>query len=198
MSFYPPDVSLRCRAVARAGSLDGANADGTAASFVCGSFARLLLRINDGGLIEDAQFQTNGCGFMIASADVVCGWLRGKSVTDLHGLNDAELSDVVIGSLGEFPSDRAQCAEIVFYALRKAMATHRELRVNEFTGDAALICTCFGVSEDTIVGVIASKNVHEVEEVSEICRAGSGCGSCRMLIRELIDVETAVSRNKSG
>jgi len=187
VSFYPPEVSLRFRAVAHAGSLDGASAVGTAASFVCGSFATLSIRINDAGLIEDARFQTNGCGFMLASADVVCEWLRGKSVTDLHGLNDAELSDAVVGSLGEFPSYRSQCAGIVFDALRKAMASYRERRVNEFTGDAALICTCFGVSEDTIVDVIASNNVYEVEEVSEICRAGSGCGSCRMLIRELIE-----------
>ena len=149
--------------------------------------ARLSERIEQLGL----GGVVNLVGFMpdvwptLAAADVVCEWLRGKSVTDLHGLDD--LSQVVFGSLDEFPADRLQCASIVFDALRKAMATYRERRVQEFRGEEALICTCFGVSEETIVDVIAANNVNEVEEVSAICRAGSGCGSCRMLIQEIID-----------
>ena len=187
MSFYPPAINSRCRDSAHAGSPDAANAEGTAASFVCGSFSTLSLRVDVAGTIDDVRFRTNGCGFMTASAEVVCDWLKGKSVTDLHGLADAKLFDVVFDSLVEFPSDRLQCAEIVFEALRKAMAVHRERRVDEFRGEAALICTCFGVSEETIVEVIASNDLHEVDDVSSRCRAGSGCGSCRMLIRELID-----------
>ena len=185
MSFYPPKVHQRSRSATHAGSLKGANADATAASFVCGSFATLSLRITEPGLIEGARFRTNGCGFMIAAADVVCEWLRGRSVTDLHGLDD--LSPVVSDSLGEFPADRLQCSSIVFEALRKAMAGYRERRIAEFRGDVALICTCFGVSEEAIGDVIASNHPNDVEQVSEICRAGSGCGSCRMLIQEMID-----------
>ena len=147
----------------------------------------MSLRIDAAGAIEDARFRTNGCGFMTASADVVCEWLSGKPVTELHGLHDSELFDVVFDSLGEFAPDRSQCSEIVFDALRKAMASYRKRLVEEFRGETALICTCFGISEDTITEVIATNDVSDVDQVSEICRAGSGCGSCRMLIREMID-----------
>jgi NifU-like protein len=67
------------------------------------------------------------------------------------------------------------------------MAEYRRHRIEEFQGEKALICTCFGVSEETIVNVIAENDLTDVDEVSGLCRAGSGCGSCRMLIAELID-----------
>ena len=124
---------------------------------------------------------------MVATADVVAEWLRGKELTELHGLSDDELSHLVREKLGELPDDRLQCADIVFEALRKGMAAHRERLVQEFRGDVALICTCFGVSEDTIAAVIATNDVQDVEDVSALCRAGSGCGSCRMLIQEMVD-----------
>jgi NifU-like protein len=87
-----------------------------------------------------------------------------------------------------YPADRRQCAGVVFEALHKALAEYRTLRLREFKGEEALICTCFGVSEETIVSVIESKGLSDVSQVADVCRAGSGCGSCRMLIQELIDI----------
>ena len=186
MAIYPDRINERFLA-ARGRQLDDANAVGVSASFVCGSLARLSLRVGIDGTIEDASFTANGCGFMISAADVVTDWLSGKALTDLHGLNDVELRDVVHDAVGSFPLDREDCASVVFEALRRALFEYRATRVREFKGEDALICTCFGVTEETIVDVIASNQVDDVEDVTEICRAGAGCGSCRMLIRELID-----------
>ena len=124
---------------------------------------------------------------MVATADVISEWSREKSWTDLHGLNDAELHRVIVDKLGDFPSDREQCALVVFEALRKALFDYRASRIREFKGDEALICTCFGVTEETIVEAISSKGVTDVVQIATIYRAGSGCGSCRLLIQELID-----------
>jgi len=68
------------------------------------------------------------------------------------------------------------------------MAAYRERRVEEFQGEKALICTCFGVSEETIVTAISENSLSDVDQVVDLCRAGSGCGSCRMLIQELVDM----------
>ncbi len=152
------------------------------------------MRIDEAGLIVDARFRTNGCGFMTAAADVVAGYLRGKALTDLHGLNDVELRDLVHEAVGSFPVDREECATIVFEALHKTLSEYRASRLREFKGEEALICTCFGVTEETIVAVIAANGLTEVGEVSDICRAGAGCGSCRMLIRELIDMNLTEER----
>ncbi len=125
---------------------------------------------------------------MIASADALCDWLAGLELSEMHGLNDDELSDAIYGELGTFPAERTQCAKIVFQALRNAMSEYRARRIEEFQGETALICTCFGVAEQTLIDAIGQNGFTEVEQVSEAFRAGSGCGSCRFLIQELIDM----------
>ena len=188
MAFYPAAVNKRFTQPANAGRVEGDSVSAPSASFICGSFVKIFLRINDQAIaIESARFQTNGCGFAVASADVLCSWLSGKQLTELHGLGDAELAKIISAELGTFPPERRHCDQLVFDALRKAMALYRERRVEEFRGETALICTCFGISEDSIVAAIAANGLTHTEQVADACRAGSGCGSCRMLIQELID-----------
>ncbi len=191
MTFYPSKVNDRFTSPAHAGIAGNANAEGTSASFVCGSFASLSLHVDEeAGMIEEARFRTNGCGFMVSAADALCGWLSKKTIVDLHGLHDLELTQVIHDDLDIiFPTDRIQCARILFEALRSAMAAYRRHRVEEFQGEKALICTCFGVSEETIAAAISENRITDIDEVTQICRAGSGCGSCRMLIGELIDAQ---------
>lgn len=125
---------------------------------------------------------------MVAAGDVLSEWVSRRPLAELHGLNDDELLGAVSMALGSFPGERVQCAEVACDALREAMADYRRRRIDEFRGDSALICTCFGVSEDTLVSTIAAQNIATVDEVMATCRAGSGCGSCRMMIQELIDM----------
>jgi NifU-like protein len=191
--FYPTEVHERFLSPSNAATED-LGSKGIAASFVCGSFVELFVVI-DSDEIEKASFRTNGCGFMIAAADVLCDWLSRKQLSALHGLNDEELRIVLRGVLGDFRLDREQCASVVFDALHKAMSNYRETRVAEYEGEKALICTCFGISEETIVATIAANKLTEVEDVTDHVRAGSGCGSCRMLIQELIDSRDRVSED---
>ena len=190
MAFYPAKVNKRFESPTNVGASD-AGENGKSASFACGSFIELSVEINaDQGSIEGANFRTNGCGFMIAAADTLCDWLRGKMLSELHGLGEEELMRTISTELGAFPLDRIQCARVVFEALHGAMSSHRARRIEEFHGEAALICTCFGISEESIVSAISENGFTEVEQVAEKCRAGSGCGSCRFLIQELIDMRT--------
>ncbi|MEP6705848.1 MAG: iron-sulfur cluster assembly scaffold protein [Acidobacteriota bacterium] len=188
MAFYPEGINERFRSPANAGAETG-GVRGTSASFVCGSFVELSVRINiESGSIAGARFKTNGCGFMIASADALCDWLCEKTLSELHGLNDDELTRAVCDKVGALPRDRVQCSGVVFEALRKAMSLHRAQCIEEFRGETALICTCFGISEESIVGAIAENGFTDVDQIAKACRAGSGCGSCRFLIQELIDM----------
>lgn len=185
---YPPKINARFREPQNAGSTPGANAAGASASFECGSFVRMSLEIeNDTKIISLARFQTNGCGFMIAAADVVAEMLAGRKLTDLHGLVADEYPRFLKDVLEEFPPGRKQCAELVFRAVNDALADYRAYRLEEFSGEKTLICTCFGVSEETIEAYIDANSPASFSAVTEACRAGGGCGSCRMLIQEMID-----------
>lgn len=166
------------------GTAAGENAAGTQATFVCGSALRFSLRIEN-GIVEEARIRTNGCGFLIAAAETACQLISGKTLTKLDGLNG--FTDLLTEKLDEFPEDRKHCRRLVIDALQSAFRDFRLRQLEEFNGETALICTCFGVSEETIERAVRNGSCATVEEVSEFCRAGSGCGSCQPLIQEIID-----------
>jgi NifU-like protein len=188
VSIYPRNVQERIDSLRNVGSADDETAYAKDASLVCGSFVAFSIGIDaDTKAIIDARFQTNGCGYMIAAADYLTETVKGKQLGDLHGLNENDLRDLVSASLGEFDAGRRQCVDCCIRALRSAFAEYRASQISEFRGESALICTCFGVAEETIEMHIEDKSLKTVDDVTRICNAGGGCGSCRMLIQEILD-----------
>lgn len=189
MSFYPDKINDRFSAPKFSGKAARANAVGTGAAFACGSFVRFYLEIDaETKLIRETRYQTDGCGFAIAAGEALAEKIDGQKLTDLHGLNKSEFFEAIERELGAFPLARKHCAEICFDALQSALNDFRAFQLEEFAGEKALICTCFGVSEEAIEQIIAAGAADSVEAVGDVCHAGTGCGSCRFLIQELIDV----------
>ena len=188
MSFYPKKISEKFHAAKNVGKVSNSNAAGTSATFVCGAILRLTLRIEtDTKEILDARFQTNGCGFVIASAAILTEKIIGKRLNELHGLDKQNLQSEIEGELGTIEIHRRHCFDLTFDALQNSFAAFRTSQIEEFSGERALICTCFGVSEDAIENLIKEKSLETVEEITDICNAGGGCGSCQPLIQEIID-----------
>ncbi len=187
MNFYPPNINRKFQHPRSVGKAKDTNAVGTGATFVCGSFVRFYLEIEvQTKEIKDAKFKSNGCGFMIAAADVLAEKVVGKKLVEFHGLED--LKSEIKAALEKFPASRTHCLELCLEALQSAFADFRHFQIEEFTGEKALICTCFGVSEETIENVIKQNSLETVEEVTQMCNAGGGCGSCQPLILEILDV----------
>ena len=185
---YPEKISQSLTSLRHNKPNIDANAAATAANFSCGSFVRFSLSIDtETRAINGVSFSSNGCGFMLAAADELAEHISKKNLTDLHGLADAELNKHIQTHLSEFPANRHECLTTCIEALRAAFADHRTWQIDEFKGERALICTCFGVSEDTIENLIVKESLATVDQVANICNAGSGCGSCRMLIQEMLD-----------
>jgi NifU-like protein len=188
VKFYPQKIAEKTASLAHAGRTESANAVGTGVGLTCGAFVRFYIRVDaEGSEILEARFQTNGCGFAIASAETLAEQVTGTDLTRLHGLNTTEFTAHNSARLGEFPPERGHCAGIALDALRAALADYRAFRLKEYSGEKALICTCFGISEETIEQAIAEKSPGSIEEVTRLTRAGGGCGSCCMLIQEMLD-----------
>ena len=175
---YPNEIAELIREPKFIGPMENANAVGSEAKFDCGCFVRVEMRIDESTqLIEDILYKTNGCGYIVAAAESISSRLHGMYLTDLEG-------QISVGP--EF-NERLECSSTVLRAVRSAFADYRTRRVEEFRGENALICTCCGVAEDTVEEFVRSSHPSDVIEVSASLRAGSGCGSCRMLIQEIID-----------
>ena len=70
--------------------------------------------------IVAAKFKSNGCGFMIATADVLAEKVVGKKLVELHGLEDFRTE--IEAELEKFPASRTHCLELCLEALQSAFA----------------------------------------------------------------------------
>ncbi|QQS42848.1 MAG: iron-sulfur cluster assembly scaffold protein [Acidobacteriota bacterium] len=183
-TFYPGPVNELWRRASRIGRPAEFDSKGTAASFECGVSVRVFVLVDEKGVLSSVRYVSNGCGWSVAAAEAATRLIEGKRLRDLHALDELE-SDICT-VLGPVPDSRESCIAIAVEAVRDALAEYRRVRAAEWKGETALICSCFGVSEETIESLSASGEAETVEDIGDLCRAGTGCGSCQILIREII------------
>jgi NifU-like protein len=187
VSIYPEEINEHFLRPRGAGEVPAADATGVAGSHVCGAALRLTLRVDAASQrITDARFKAAGCGYLIAAASLLTEILRELTVAEATLLTTM-LESVIAEHLGEFPAEKQHCAVLCRDGLGAALTTYRTSRQTQWSGDEALICTCFGVSESTIEAAIAADSLRDVSEVTRACDAGGGCGSCHPLIEDILD-----------
>ena len=143
---------------------------------------------------ETGSSQETLNGLIEISAAVQPGDSGGATVNtygQVIGMTTAEAASVgqdpsaLIERLG-IESGNAQCLELACIALLDAIRDYSNATRDDWAGDEALICTCFFVSERTIEHEIQSRGLKTVAEVTDVCNAGGGCGSCHQLIEEIL------------
>ena len=183
---YPDSITVILADLRHFSTALGPGTAGKEVSFTCGSFVRYSLVIED-GVVSSAMFSSNGCGYMLAAADILAYLVTGEELRELHGLADGRLHEYVAGRIGTAPAGRSECIDASISALRGAFAHFRSVQIEEFRGEKALVCTCFGVTEETIEALLHDAAVETVDDVTRLSRAGGGCGSCTMMIQEMLD-----------
>ncbi len=164
--------------------IEDANAVGDVGSIICGDALRLMLKINPvTEVIEDAAFQTYGCGSAIASSSALTEMLKGKTLKEAQKITNQEIVDY----LGGLPPEKMHCSVMGREALDAAVANYHGKTYEQSHDDGELICHCFGVGINKIKKAVWENHLTTVEEVTNYTKAGGGCGSCHMRIEEIID-----------
>ena len=157
---------------------------GEVGSIACGDALRLHLQIDEETqTITDARFQTFGCASAIASSSALTELLKGKKVDDAMQLNNRQIADY----LGGLPEEKMHCSVMGQEALEAAIYSYKGIPLETHEEDeGALICSCFGVTDNRIKRIIRENNLTTAEEVTNYVKAGGGCGSCLADIDDII------------
>ncbi|MFN2510982.1 MAG: iron-sulfur cluster assembly scaffold protein [Pyrinomonadaceae bacterium] len=167
------------------GNVANAQASARAGSVTCGAALRISLRIDKSQRITDAKFKSAGCSYLVAASSLLTEMVKGETTAEAAVLGQFPRRSV-IEHLGDWPADRDHCAALACEALLSAVRQYSDSVRKEWTGDEALICTCFGVSEQTIESEIKAGGLRTIAEVTRACNAGAGCRSCYSLIEDIL------------
>lgn len=120
MESYSEIVLDHARNPRNEGPLPEANARGYQMNPVCGDTLALMLRIEEGRIVE-ARFEAEGCTASLATSSLLTELVTGLSLDDANALTHEDISQAV----GGLPASKLHSAALVIDALRKAIAGYR-------------------------------------------------------------------------
>ena len=165
------------------GEIEDADGIGEVGSLACGDALRLTFKLDKNGRIVDAKFKTFGCASAIATSSVLTEMIKGKTLEEAMKVTNKDIADY----LGGLPEQKMHCSVMGREALEAAIENYRGGGSKKHEIQGNIVCTCFGVTDTEIERVIRENNLTTVEQVTNYCKAGGGCGGCKGEIEKIID-----------
>ena len=103
------------------GKMEDPDGVGTVGNPVCGDVMKLYIKVKD-DRIDDAKFQTFGCGAAIATSSMVTELVKGKTLEDAVSLSNKEVADALDG----LPPLKMHCSMLAEDALKAAIDDYKE------------------------------------------------------------------------
>ncbi len=180
---YSETVMDHFRNPRNVGKIENPDGTGTVGSLACGDALTLMFKLDESHHIVDVKFQTFGCASAIASSSALTEMVKGKMIEEAEKITNKDIARF----LGGLPDQKMHCSVMGREALEAAIHNYRTGETMVKNLEDHIICTCFGVSENEIRRVVTENNLTTVDEVSNFCKAGGGCGMCRTDIQKIID-----------
>ena len=116
MALYTETVMDHFQHPRNVGSIADADGVGEVGNAKCGDIMKLYLKIKD-GVIEDAKFETFGCGSAIASSSIATEMIKGKTIEEAMNLTNRE----VVDALGGLPPHKIHCTVLADESIKAAI-----------------------------------------------------------------------------
>jgi NifU-like protein len=165
------------------GTVENADGTGEVGSLACGDALTLTFKLDADGKIADAQFKTFGCASAVASSSVLTEIIKGMTLDEAQKVTNHDIAE----RLGGLPEQKMHCSVMGQEALVAAIDNYRNRGKTTHQQQGTIVCTCFGVTGEEIRRVIVENDLTSIEDVTNYCKAGGGCGGCHGEIEKIIE-----------
>ena len=116
MALYTETVMDHFTHPRNVGEIPDANGVGEVGNAKCGDIMKMYLKIKD-DRIEDAKFETFGCGSAIASSSMATELIKGKTVDEALAVTNKQ----VVDALGGLPAYKLHCSVLAEESIKAAV-----------------------------------------------------------------------------
>jgi NifU-like protein len=176
---------------------------------VCGDAIRAFWLVDaKSSRILDAKYKTFGCGSAIASSDMMCELIIGKTVDEAMKITNIDVERALRDDedTAAIPPQKMHCSVMAYDVIRKAAAEYKGVDMDSLE-EEEIVCQCARVSLRTIKEVIRINDLKTVEDITHYTKAGAFCKSCirpgghesrkRYLVDILRDVRAEMERERA-
>src|SRR5512137_2672509 len=100
---------------------EGGVCTGMVGAPACGDVMKLQIKVDKGGIIEDAKFKTYGCGSAIASSSLVTEWVKGKTLDQAETIRNTQIAEELA-----LPPVKIHCSILAEDAIKAAITDYRK------------------------------------------------------------------------
>ena len=121
MALYTETVMDHFTHPRNVGEIPDASGVGEVGNAKCGDIMKMYLKIKD-DRIEDAKFETFGCGSAIASSSMATELIKGKTVDEALTVTNKQ----VVDALGGLPAYKLHCSVLAEESIKAAVKDYYE------------------------------------------------------------------------
>lgn len=116
MALYTETVMDHFTHPRNVGEIPDADGVGEVGNAKCGDIMKMYLKIKD-NRIEDAKFETFGCGSAIASSSMATEMIKGKTIDQALAVTNRQ----VVDALGGLPAHKLHCSVLAEESIKSAI-----------------------------------------------------------------------------
>ena len=121
MALYSEKLMDHFRHPRNVGSIENADGVGEVGNAKCGDIMEIYLKINN-NVVEDAKFETFGCGSAIASSSMATELIKGKPLGEVKQLTNKAVAEALDG----MPPHKMHCSVLAEEAILAALKDYSE------------------------------------------------------------------------
>ena len=101
MALYSEKVMEHFRHPRNVGVIEDASGVGEVGNAKCGDIMKMYLKIED-GVIQDAKFETFGCGSAIASSSMATVMIKGKTIDEALAITNKQAEESIKAAVQDY------------------------------------------------------------------------------------------------